>query len=182
MADRPLVIVTRKLPDVVETRLRELFDAKLNLDDKPFTREELIDAAKTANVLVPTVTDRIDRAVLSQAGPNLKLIAQFGTGVDNIDLDTARNLDSHDPGRQPMQQILREHYGVYTARQHKEVEVTTLDEEEARLLEANLGAPALLMTYLNFTPKGQAYEYRKMIVRGDRSKYYVDVDFPEMLM
>ncbi|MFO7477792.1 MAG: D-glycerate dehydrogenase, partial [Methyloceanibacter sp.] len=91
MADRPLVIVTRKLPDVVETRLRELFDARLNLDDKPFTREELIEAAKTANVLVPTVTDRIDRAVLSQAGPNLKLIAQFGTGVDNIDLETARN-------------------------------------------------------------------------------------------
>jgi glyoxylate reductase len=90
-SDRPLVIVTRKLPDVVETRLRELFDARLNIDDKPFSREELIDAVKTANVLVPTVTDRIDRAVLSQAGPDLKLIAQFGTGVDNIDLDTARN-------------------------------------------------------------------------------------------
>ena len=91
MADRPIVIVTRKLPDVVETRLRELFDARLNLDDKPFSREELIEAAKTANVLVPTVTDRIDRGVLSQAGPDLKLIAQFGTGVDNIDLETARN-------------------------------------------------------------------------------------------
>ena len=91
MADRPLVIVTRKLPDVVETRLRELFDARLNLEDKPFTREELIDAVKIANVLVPTVTDRIDRAVLSQASPDLKLIAQFGTGVDNIDLETARN-------------------------------------------------------------------------------------------
>jgi glyoxylate reductase len=90
-SDRPLVIVTRKLPDVVETRLRELFDARLNLDDKPFSRDELIEAVKTANVLVPTVTDRIDRAVLSQAGPDLKLIAQFGTGVDNIDLDTARN-------------------------------------------------------------------------------------------
>jgi len=90
-SERPLVIVTRKLPDVVETRLRELFDARLNLEDKPFSREDLIEAVKTANVLVPTVTDRIDRAVLSQAGPDLKLIAQFGTGVDNIDLDTARN-------------------------------------------------------------------------------------------
>jgi glyoxylate reductase len=90
-SDRPLVIVTRKLPDVVETRLRELFDARLNLEDRPFLREELIEAVKTANVLVPTVTDRIDRTVLSQAGPDLKLIAQFGTGVDNIDLDTARN-------------------------------------------------------------------------------------------
>ena len=90
-SERPLVIVTRKLPDVVETRLRELFDARLNLDDKPFSRDELIAAVKEANVLVPTVTDRIDRSVLSQSGPELKLIAQFGTGVDNIDLDTARN-------------------------------------------------------------------------------------------
>ena len=90
-SDRPLVIVTRKLPDVVETRLRELFDARLNIDDKPFSQEQLIEAVKTADVLVPTVTDRIDRTVLSQAGPDLKLIAQFGTGVDNIDLDTARN-------------------------------------------------------------------------------------------
>src|SRR5688572_26298757 len=63
-SERPLVIVTRKLPEVVETRLRELFDARLNLDDKPFSRDELIEASKTANVLVPTVTDRIDRAVL----------------------------------------------------------------------------------------------------------------------
>ena len=90
-SERPLVIVTRKLPDVVETRLRELFDARLNLEDKPFSRDELIAAVKEAHVLVPTVTDRIDRTVLSQAGPDLKLIAQFGTGVDNIDLDTARN-------------------------------------------------------------------------------------------
>jgi len=90
-SERPLVIVTRKLPDVVETRLRELFDARLNLEDRPFSRDELIAAVKEANVLVPTVTDRIDRTVLSQAGPDLKLIAQFGTGVDNIDLDTARN-------------------------------------------------------------------------------------------
>jgi glyoxylate reductase len=88
---RPLVIVTRKLPDVVETRMRELFDTRLNVDDKPMTQSELIEAMKAASALVPTVTDRIDRAVLSQAGPQLKLIANFGTGVDNIDLDTARN-------------------------------------------------------------------------------------------
>ena len=90
-AERPLIIVTRKLPEVVETRLRELFDARLNLEDQPLSREELIEAVKTADVLVPTVTDRIDRGVLSQADPQLKLIAQFGTGVDNIDLETARN-------------------------------------------------------------------------------------------
>jgi len=88
---KPLVIVTRRLPDVVETRMRELFDARLNVSDQPLSQADLIDAAKTADVLVPTVTDRIDRAVLSQAGPQLKLIANFGTGVDNVDLDTARN-------------------------------------------------------------------------------------------
>ena len=88
---KPVVIVTRKLPDVVETRMRELFDARLNTDDKPMTQVELAEAAKAADVLVPTVTDRIDRAIISQAGPQLRLIANFGTGVDNIDLDTARN-------------------------------------------------------------------------------------------
>jgi glyoxylate reductase len=88
---KPLVIVTRKLPDVVETRLRELFDARLNVDDTPMTQADLAAAAKQADVIVPTVTDRIDRSILSQAGPQLKLLANFGTGVDNIDLDTARN-------------------------------------------------------------------------------------------
>ena len=90
-AKRPLVIVTRKLPDVVETRMRELFDARLNIDDTPMSQADMVKAVQAADVLVPTVTDRIDRSVLSQAGPNLKLIANFGTGVDNIDLDTARN-------------------------------------------------------------------------------------------
>jgi glyoxylate reductase len=89
-AKRPLVIVTRKLPEVVETRMRELFDAKLNVEDRPMSQAELVQAARTADVLVPTVTDKIDRAVLSQAGPQLKLIANFGTGVDNIDVATAR--------------------------------------------------------------------------------------------
>jgi glyoxylate reductase len=88
---KPIVVVTRKLPDVVETRMCELFDARLNHDDKPMSQAELIAAVKTANVLVPTVTDRIDRAVLTQAGSQLRLIANFGTGVDNVDLDTARN-------------------------------------------------------------------------------------------
>ncbi len=88
---KPVVIVTRKLPDVVETRMRELFDTRLNVDDKPMSQADLVAAAKTADVLVPTVTDRIDRSVLTQAGPQLRLIANFGTGVDNVDLDTARN-------------------------------------------------------------------------------------------
>ena len=88
---KPIVIVTRKLPDVVEERMSELFDARVNSDDTPMTHAQLVAAAKEADVLVPTVTDRIDRGVLSQAGPQLRLIANFGTGVDNVDLDTARN-------------------------------------------------------------------------------------------
>jgi glyoxylate reductase len=88
--DKPLVVVTRKLPDAIETRMMELFETRLNLEDKPLSQAQLIEAVKTADVLVPTVTDRIDAAVLSQAGPRLKLIANFGTGVDNIDLKTAR--------------------------------------------------------------------------------------------
>src|SRR5713226_5429070 len=88
---KPLVIVTRTLPDAIETRLMELFDTRLNTDDKPLSTTQLIEAVKTADVLVPTVTDRIDSRVLSQAGPQLKLIASFGTGVDHIDLDTARH-------------------------------------------------------------------------------------------
>ena len=90
-ARKPIVIVTRKLPDVVETRMRELFDARLNIDDTPMTPPQITEALKIADVLVPTVTDRVDRAVISQAGPQPRLIANFGTGVDNIDLDTARN-------------------------------------------------------------------------------------------
>jgi glyoxylate reductase len=86
---KPLVIVTRKLPDSVELRMRELFDARFNADDKPMTQAQLVEAVKTADVLVPTVTDRIDSSLLSKSGEQLKLIAQFGNGVDNIDVATA---------------------------------------------------------------------------------------------
>ena len=86
---KPLVVVTRKLPDSVETRMRELFDTRLNLDDKPMSQGQLAEAMKTADVLVPTVTDRIDAAVLKDTGENLKLIANFGNGVDNIDVAAA---------------------------------------------------------------------------------------------
>jgi glyoxylate reductase len=86
---RPVVVVTRRLPDVVETRMRELFDTRLNLEDKPLSVGELVDAVRTADVLVPTVTDAIDASILAQAGPELKLIANFGNGVDNIDVQAA---------------------------------------------------------------------------------------------
>src|SRR5271168_2776288 len=86
---KPLVVVTRKLPDSVETRMCELFDTRLNLDDKPMGQADLAEAAKVADVIVPTVTDQIDRAVLSHSGEQLKLIANFGNGVDHIDVATA---------------------------------------------------------------------------------------------
>ncbi len=87
---KPRVVVTRKLPDAIETRMMELFDVQLNLDDTPMGKAELIEAVKTADVLVPTLTDHIDAGLLAQAGPNLRLIANYGTGVDHIDLATAR--------------------------------------------------------------------------------------------
>src|SRR5213593_2155875 len=86
---KPLVVVTRKLPDSVETRMRELFDTQLNLDDRPMSPAALAEAVKVADVLVPTVTDRIDSSILSQSGEKLRLIANFGNGVDNIDVATA---------------------------------------------------------------------------------------------
>jgi glyoxylate reductase len=88
-ARKPKVVVTRKLPDPVETRMRELFDTELNVDDKPLSADELVDAMSRADVLVPTITDQIDARILSRAGERLKLIANFGAGVDNIDVATA---------------------------------------------------------------------------------------------
>jgi glyoxylate reductase len=86
---KPIVIVTRKLPDPVETRMRELFETRLNIDDTPMTQAELVEAMKAADVLVPTVTDRIDHSMIAQAGERLKLIANFGNGVDNIAVEAA---------------------------------------------------------------------------------------------
>jgi glyoxylate reductase len=88
-ARKPKVIVTRKLPDPVETRMRELFDTELNLSDTPMTRAQLSDAVARADVLAPTITDKIDAALLEKAGPKLKLIANFGAGVDHIDVAAA---------------------------------------------------------------------------------------------
>jgi len=87
---KPLVVVTRKLPDAIETRMMELFRTRLNHDDHALGQDELAAALAVAEVLVPTVTDRIDRAAIEAAGPQLKLIASFGTGVDHIDLAAAQ--------------------------------------------------------------------------------------------
>ena len=99
--DRLSVVVTRRLPEQVEARLAELFDVRLRSDDSPMTRDELAEAVKTADVLVPTVTDQIDAGLIAQAGDRLKLIANYGAGVDHIDVATARQrgvLVSNTPG------------------------------------------------------------------------------------
>jgi len=95
------VVVTRRLPEAVETRLTELFDVKLRDEDVPMTRGELIDAMQNADVLVSTITDRIDAGLIGQAGERLKLIANYGAGIDHIDVNTARQrgiLVSNTPG------------------------------------------------------------------------------------
>jgi glyoxylate reductase len=89
LSRKPLVVITRKLPDAVEMRMRELFDVRLNETDRPMSRESLAAAMQTAEVLVPTVTDRIDAELIEKAGPQLKLVANFGNGVDNIDVEAA---------------------------------------------------------------------------------------------
>ena len=88
--NRTKVVLTRRLPEPVETRLKELFDVTLRDHDTPMSRAELGDAVKTCDVLVPTITDKIDAGLLGQAGENLKLIANFGAGIDHIDVETAR--------------------------------------------------------------------------------------------
>ena len=99
--ERLSVVVTRRLPDPVEARLKELFDVTLREDDRPMTRDELVAAVQTADVLVPTVTDTIDAGLIGRAGDKLKLIANYGAGVDHIDVATARQrgiLVSNTPG------------------------------------------------------------------------------------
>ena len=86
---KPRVIVTRKLPDAVETRMRELFDTQLNVDDTPMTREQLAEAMSDCDVLVPTVSDDIDADLIAGAGDKLRMIAHFGNGVDNLDVAAA---------------------------------------------------------------------------------------------
>ncbi|MGK7651996.1 2-hydroxyacid dehydrogenase [Roseovarius sp. B08] len=95
------VVVTRRLPEVVERRMQELFDVTLREDDTPMSREALVEAVRTADVLVPTLSDQIDGGLIGQAGERLKLIANYGAGVDHIDVHTARQrgiLVSNTPG------------------------------------------------------------------------------------
>ena len=86
---RTRVVVTRRLPEPVEARMQELFDVRLNADDHPLSPEEIAAAMAEADVLVPTITERIDQRLLAQAGPDLRLIANYGAGFDHIDVATA---------------------------------------------------------------------------------------------
>lgn len=88
---KPIVIVTRKLPRAVETVMQERFDVRLNDDDHLFSRDELVKAVRIADILVPTVTDRINNDLLAEAGAQLRLIANYGVGVNNIDLPSCRD-------------------------------------------------------------------------------------------
>ncbi len=95
------VVLTRKLPDIVETRMSELFNVRLRYDDSPMTADELATSMADADVLVPTITDIIDQSLLARAGPNLRLIANYGAGFDHIDIQAAQQRDilvSNTPG------------------------------------------------------------------------------------
>ena len=98
-AQRPLVIVTRRLTAAVEARMETLFDVRLNTDDHPFSREELAAAMAEADVLVPTLPDRVGAELIAGAGDRLRLIANFGAGTDHIHLPTARRGRSARPRR-----------------------------------------------------------------------------------
>lgn len=84
------VVVTRRLPEPVETRMKELFDVELRDPDTRMSREELARAMAEADVLVPTITDQIDAGLIAEAGPRLRLIASYGAGFDHIDVISAR--------------------------------------------------------------------------------------------
>ncbi|QCI93014.1 D-glycerate dehydrogenase [Novosphingobium sp. EMRT-2] len=87
---KPSVIVTRRLLPETEQRMRELFDVTLNADDRAMTRDELVAAMQSCDVLVPTVTDTIDAGMIAEAGDRLGLIANFGAGIEHIDLAATR--------------------------------------------------------------------------------------------
>ena len=90
LSGKPRVIVTRRLLPQVEARMAELFDTRFNETDTPFTPERMVAAMQECDVLVPTVTDRIDAAMIAAAGPDLRLVASFGAGIEHIDLAAAR--------------------------------------------------------------------------------------------
>jgi glyoxylate reductase len=101
LSSKPRVIVTRKFPDPVEARMQELFEVELNPTDTPFTPAQLVDALNRADILAPTITDKLDAGLIAEAGPQLKMIANFGVGVDHIDLDAAQKRNivvSNTPG------------------------------------------------------------------------------------
>ena len=88
--ERPRLVVTRKLLPVIEARMAELFDCRFNADDHAMSRDELVAATQDCDILVPTVTDNIDADIIAAAPASLKMIANFGAGVNHIDLAAAK--------------------------------------------------------------------------------------------
>ncbi|MBO39804.1 MAG: D-glycerate dehydrogenase, partial [Rhodospirillaceae bacterium] len=89
--NKPIVAVTRRLPASTEARMTELFEARLNRTDVELTKEQIIALCDDAQILVPTVTDKIDAKLISNLSPSVRMIANFGAGVDHIDIDAARS-------------------------------------------------------------------------------------------
>ncbi len=88
---KPKVIVTRRWPEVVETRLKELFEVQLNENDRPMSTEELKEALRSADAVLPTVTDPINADVLSAEPLRCKILGNFGVGFNHIDIEAAKN-------------------------------------------------------------------------------------------
>jgi lactate dehydrogenase-like 2-hydroxyacid dehydrogenase len=90
MADRPRLLVTRRLPAAVEEHLREHFDVRLSDSDQELDRAELEAAMTDFDALMPTITDRIDAPLLTSPGTRVRIVANFGAGIEHIDLNAAR--------------------------------------------------------------------------------------------
>ena len=86
---KPVIVVTRRLPRDIETRMMELFEARLNPTDVAMSTERIVDTCDGAQVLVPTVTDRSDADLIAKLPETVTLIANFGVGVSHIDLEAA---------------------------------------------------------------------------------------------
>ena len=93
MTGRPVVVVTRRLPDPVEQELTREFDARLNTDDRPLGPDGLREALRNADGILCTVTDRLSSEVLSVEPRRTRILANFGVGFNNIDVDAARAHD-----------------------------------------------------------------------------------------
>lgn len=90
MTDRPKLLVTRRLPKAVECHLAETWDTTLSADDRPLDAAALAEAMTRYDAWMPTITDRITADLLATPGRRVRMLANYGAGVDHIDLAAAR--------------------------------------------------------------------------------------------